>query len=189
MVELFVSYRTDDNVHATMAIADRLAAHFGRAHVFRDRDSLMLGMVYPSRIRRALERSDKVLAVIGPQWLDARDARGRSRIDNDRDWVRTELRMAFERGIPVIPILVDGTPLPTQVQLPVDVGLVALSQCHEVRHQSMDADVRALIEDLDPNGAAVLPPSTQTNTHNGNGDMFVNQGGNQTNNLSGRKRR
>jgi len=187
MVELFLSYRTDDSVHATMAIAERLGAHFGRDHVFRDRDSLMLGMVYPRKIRRALERCDKVLAVLGPRWLEAR---GRRRIDDERDWVRTELRMAFERDIPVIPILLDGTPLPAQDQLPADINLLSLSNFHEVRHQSLDADVRTLIEHLDPDGgAAGFRPATQNNVHNGRGNMFVNQGGNQTNNLNDRKSR
>jgi hypothetical protein len=122
MTDIFVSYRTDDSAHAAIAISDQLARYLGRAHVFRDRDSL-----YPRRIRRALERSATVLAVIGGHWLDARDARGRRRIDSPGDWVRLELRMAFERAIPVVPVLVDQTPLPTRSQLPEDIQLLSLS--------------------------------------------------------------
>jgi hypothetical protein len=186
MRTIFLSYRTDDSVHATMAISDRLVAHFGRESVFRDQDSVRVGMLYPRRIRRALERSDIVLAVIGPHWLDARDDRGNRRIDDPRDWVRTELRMAFRREIPVVPVLLDRTPLPVAEQLPVDLRQLPLSTYHQVRHQSMAADVQALVEKLDTAAgvpAAGPPPAVPSNVHhttvNGNGVAYVNQGGSQ----------
>jgi hypothetical protein len=189
MTELFLSYRTDDSVHATMAMSDQLADHFGRTHVFRDHDSLLLGMVYPHRIRRALERCGTVLAVIGPHWLSARDARGRRRIDNTRDWVRTELRMAFEREIPVVPVLLDGTPLPTRQQLPGDIGLLSLSTYHQVRHQSFADDVRTLIEKL---GGQIekTPPATYTQISHAErgGVIYSTQNGNQYNNNDGTHR-
>lgn len=70
---LFVRYRIDDSVHAAAAIADRLAQVFGPENVFRDRDALALGEIYPKKIRRALERCDTVLAVVGSSWPEARD--------------------------------------------------------------------------------------------------------------------
>ena len=189
MRTIFLSYRTDDSVHATMAISDRLVAHFGRDSVFRDQDSIRIGTLYPRRIRRALERSDIVLAVIGPNWLDARDSRGRRRIDNPRDWVRTELRMAFRREIPVVPVLLDRTPLPEAEQLPADLRQLPLSTYHLVRHQSMAADLDALIEKLGPATAApaaapppAVPSNVQHTTVNGNGVAYVSQGSQVINN-------
>lgn len=182
MTELFLSYRTDDSVHAATAISGQLARHFGRAKVFRDHDSLALGMVYPRLIRRAVQRCDKVLAVIGPHWLDARNARGGRRIDDPRDWVRVELRTAFGLGTPVIPVLLDQTPLPEQDRLPEDIRLLSLSNYWNVRHQSLEADVRGLIEKLDPGAPADArhaPPSSsysQDNQVHGNGDLYANQG-------------
>jgi hypothetical protein len=186
MKTIFLSYRMDDSVHATMAISSLLADHFGRDHVFRDCDSLQIGSLYPRRIRRALERSDIVLAVIGPHWLEASDDRGRRRLDDPRDWVRTELRMAFEREIPVVPLLLDRTPLPDQEQLPEDIRLLPLSTFHQVRHQSLTADLQALVERLDPaagvpaTNAAPSPLSNaQHTTVTGNGVAYVSQNGSQ----------
>lgn len=145
---LFVSYRTDDSVYAAAAIADRLTQAFGSDNVFRDRDALALGAIYPQKIRRALERSDTVLAIMGPSWLTARDPSGQRCLDNPHDWVRTELRMAFERGIPVVPVLLDSTPLPDRRLLPADIAALPLSTYWQVRHQSLESDVRGLVEGL-----------------------------------------
>lgn len=149
---LFVSYRIDDSVYAAAAIADRLVQVFGTENVFRDRDSLALGAIYPQKIRRALERCDTVLAVVGPSWLDARDSSGRRRLDDPQDWVRTELRMAFERDIPVVPVLLDDTPLPDPRRLPGDITALTLSTYWQVRHQSFESDIRGLIDGLIPGG-------------------------------------
>ena len=150
-LRLFVSYRIDDSVYATAGIADRLAQYFGRENVFRDRDTLALGAKYPESIRRALERCDTVLAVIGSAWLEIRDSSGQRSLDNPRDWVRTELRMAFERDIPVVPVLLDDTPLPDPSRLPADIAALTLSTFWQVRHQSFESDVRGLIDGLTRN--------------------------------------
>lgn len=147
MTKIFLSYRTDDSTYVVDRVRELLGTHFGHANVFRDRDSVALGDAYPRRIRRALERADVVLAIIGPRWLGV-DQSGRRRIDDPRDWVRTELRMAFERDIRVVPVLLDGTPLPTRDALPVELGSLSISTYWQVRHTTVDQDVRGLIERL-----------------------------------------
>lgn len=181
MSSLFISYRIDDSVHAATAINDRLTRHFGARNVFRDRDSLPLGARYPGRIRRALERCDTVLALIGPLWLDIRDAEGRRRLADPRDWVRTELRMAFEREIPVVPVLLDGTPLPAARRLPPDIADLSVCTCWQVRHESFESDVRGLIDRIAPpvpeTGASGF---VQHNTAHDSGRIIANQGGHQS---------
>lgn len=169
MTNLFLSYRTDDSVHATTSISDQLAQHFGRDHVFRDQDSLKLGALYPDNIRRALTRCDYVIAIIGPGWLAAQ------RLDDPDDWVRTELRMAFELRIPVIPVLLDQTPLPMPAQLPADLTLLSVSTSIQIRHQSLAADVRVLIERIDPPVANNAAPATFSQTNHGD-TVYSNQG-------------
>jgi hypothetical protein len=183
---LFISYRIDDSAYAAGAVADRLAARFGQANVFRDRDSLSLGSVYPKKIRRALERSDVVLAVVGPSWLDIRDRAGRRRIDDPRDWVRAELRMAFERDIPVVPVLLDHTPLPEPARLPADLAPLSRSTCWYLRRETFESDVRGLVDGIaDLTGSSAPPPRptgahTQNNHASGRGRIIANQGGDQT---------
>lgn len=179
MRRVFLSYRIKDSVHATAAISGLLVRHYGPDNVFRDRDSLPLGAVYPRRIRRELERSDVVLAVIGPSWLTIKNKNGVRCLDDERDWVRTELRMAFEREMPVVPILLDDTPLPDRSQLPADIALVSLSMYWQVRHRTFESDVRGLIENLE--GAQDTPfecgqGRTMTNTASAGGTIFANQG-------------
>jgi hypothetical protein len=150
MIEIFLSYRKQDSVHLTDLLSAALADHFGRRHVFRDKDSLLLGGLYPGRIRDAMQRCDVMIAVIGPHWLDARRASGGRRIDDPADWVRMELSTAFRREIRVIPVLLDGTALPDVTELPADLRSLARSQYWQIRHQSVDSDIKGLIEKLDP---------------------------------------
>ncbi|MEO6082493.1 MAG: toll/interleukin-1 receptor domain-containing protein [Umezawaea sp.] len=183
MPRVFLSYRKSDSVYATAAVADRVARQFGQENVFRDRDSLPLGVAYPRRILSVLERSDIVLALVGAAWLDVRDGAGRRRLDDPEDWVRMELRMAFEREIPVVPVLLDGTPMPEARLLPADIAALNLSTYWHVRHQSFESDVRGLIRGLTGDGER--PPSApepqagqnvQHNQSNGSGPFFANQG-------------
>lgn len=188
---LFVNYRRDDSVHAVMMIADRLARHFGRDAVYRDHDSIPLGTIYPDHIRKALRSSDAVLAVIGPRWLDFPKKGGSGRrIDDDDDWVRTELRTAFRRRIPVVPVLLDGGELPERDELPDDIALLSSSKYWHVRHRNMDYDITALIARLDamfPGNA--LPDEARPETGQGtnyqhnvatdNGTIYASQNGTQ----------
>jgi hypothetical protein len=54
--------------------------------------------------------------MIGPQWLtvcEREGARqGQRRLDDPDDFVRIEVESALARGIPVIPVLVDGAKMP-----------------------------------------------------------------------------
>jgi hypothetical protein len=177
--QLFLSYREDDSVHAVIALADRLAAHFGRDSVFRDRDSLTLGSLYPLRIRRALERSDVVLALIGPSWLDIRDDAGVRRLDRPKDWVRTELRMAFKRRIPVIPVLLDHTRLPTPDELPEPIRSLSSATFWRVSRESFDSDARGLIDGITRTVGAIepAPPGGNVQYNNASGGTIIaNQG-------------
>lgn len=190
MPDVFLSYRIADSVYAVREISNRMARRLGRTRVFRDQDSLALGSLYPRRIRKALEDCDVMVVVIGPQWLDARDKLGRRKIDDERDWVRIEIRTALEHRKQVVPVLLDGTSLPAPEQLPADIRRLAYAQACEIRHQSFDADVERLIQSLAP--SAVEPPAapaamtgpggtnnSQTITASGNGTVTANNNGTQ----------
>jgi hypothetical protein len=180
MTSFFLSYRTDDSVHATMVISERLALHFGRSAVFRDQDSLAPGMIYPRKIREAVTRSAQLLAIIGPHWLSAGDGRGRRRIDDPRDWVRTELRLAFEHNVPVIPVLLDETPLPRQKQLPHDIRLLSLSNYWRIRHQTFASDVDGLVQRLHPALTAGTGPVLDGEFEPAGGIAYAGSGRSQT---------
>ncbi|MGK3207300.1 toll/interleukin-1 receptor domain-containing protein [Amycolatopsis sp. MEPSY49] len=148
MRRIFISYRHEDSMYVAREIAAGLANRTGWQRVFRDRDSLRAGELYPMSIRDAVSAADLVLAIIGPHWLDAQDDRGRSRLADPRDWVRFELRTAFEHGIPVVPVLLDDVRLPSAAELPADVRSLSSSTCRRLRDRSFTTDLRGLIDEL-----------------------------------------
>src|SRR5206468_6258755 len=86
---IFLSYRRDDAGGEAHAIRVALRQEFGAGVLFVDSASLEPGAMWPEELRSALERTDTVLAVIGPDWLRAGTSEwGERRIDKGDDWVR-----------------------------------------------------------------------------------------------------
>ncbi|MBX3606758.1 MAG: toll/interleukin-1 receptor domain-containing protein [Piscinibacter sp.] len=130
MPDIFLSYRRKDSASATGRLADRLEEHFGPARVFHDHESILAGDDFAEAIHRAINVSTVVLAIIGPDWLDARDAQGARRLDDRSDFVRLEIESALEAGVAVVPVLVEGAAMPTAAQLPR--SLAAFARCQAV---------------------------------------------------------
>ena len=95
-----------------------------------------------------IAQCDALLAMIGPGWLDACDENGKRRLENPDDFVRIEIGTALKRGIPVIPILLEGTRIPKADQLPTDLKELALRNGIDVRHASFPQDMERLIRAL-----------------------------------------
>jgi hypothetical protein len=89
-----------------------------------------------------------LLAIIGPNWLHVRDERGNRRLDDPNDFLHVEIATALQRGIPVIPILLDGTSIPRTDQLPKELEELALRHGLDVRHASFHNDMDKLINGL-----------------------------------------
>ncbi|SES30625.1 toll/interleukin-1 receptor domain-containing protein [Streptomyces qinglanensis] len=107
MPHVFVNYRTGDGEQAATTIARDLTQRFGDGLVFRAGESIRPGQLYPDELLAAVRRSDVLLALIGPRWAEAPDTAhpDRRALDNEKDWVRTELLESFSRQIPVVPVL------------------------------------------------------------------------------------
>jgi hypothetical protein len=112
-----ISYRREDSSPVTGRLYDRLRAEFGRRNVFMDFDSIPFGVDFRDKIKHTLERARVVIAVVGPSWAGSRDP-GKRRIDDPTDFVRMEIAAALQRGIPVIPVLLDNTVMPSVEDLP-----------------------------------------------------------------------
>ena len=115
-----ISYRREDSLPIAGRLYDRLQAKFGKKNVFMDFDSIPPGMDFREQIKRMIERSNLVIAIIGPQWLGEQPDASR-RIDNPADFVRLEIAYALKRGIPVIPVLVNNTAMPSPDKLPQEI--------------------------------------------------------------------
>lgn len=142
---VFISYRRQDTSHLAGRLYDHLANRFGDAQVFMDIDSIEPGMDFTVSIARAVGACDVLLALIGPQWLTATDEEGQRRLDDPQDVVRLEINNALARGIRVIPILVDGVPMPRQQSLPDDLAPLVVRQAVPVRYGSFRSDTDHLV--------------------------------------------
>jgi hypothetical protein len=125
MPGIFISYRRTDAKGFAGALLRELKLRFGPAHVFMDVEDIDGGTDFPVALERAVDTCDILLALIGPGWLEARDAAGARRLEDPRDFVREEIRRALGRGIRVIPVLLDGAPLPPVAALPDDLAPLA----------------------------------------------------------------
>ncbi|MCB1784746.1 MAG: TIR domain-containing protein [Chromatiaceae bacterium] len=147
---LFVSYRREDSRAVTGRICDRLTAHFGRRGVFRDVDSIPIGMDFRDKIRETIDQADMLVAVIGPRWVDIRDQHGEVRLAQPEDYVRLEIESALAKGIPVIPVLIDDAPMPGTDQLPESLAQFAyLNALFIPREPFFHAGVDKLIEEIE----------------------------------------
>lgn len=115
---IFICYRREDSAGVAGRIYDRLAQTFGRNAVFKDVDSIPLGINFRDYIDSAVNRCDLVLVVIGKRWVEATDKDGSRRLDDAEDSVRVEIETALRRNIPIIPLLVQNASMPPRASLP-----------------------------------------------------------------------
>lgn len=145
---IFISYRRQDSADATGRIYDRLLQSFDRKQVFKDVDSIPLGVDFRAHLGDVVGRCSLLLAIIGPQWLNVNGPNGR-RLDDAGDFVRIEIEAALARNIPVIPLLVGGAELPSERELPPSLAAITFRNGIAVRpdpdfHRDMDRLISGL---------------------------------------------
>ena len=147
--QIFISYRRDDSSGVAGRIYDRLSSHLASNHIFMDVDKIDPGVDFIDAIEKSVASCDALIAVIGRRWLILADEEGRRRVDNPEDFVRIEIATALERGVRVIPVLVDGAIMPRSAELPDDLKALARRQALEIRHDRFDDDCGQLIGALE----------------------------------------
>jgi hypothetical protein len=142
---IFISYRRDDTSHAASRLHKDLCAQFGEKHIFVDVHQISPGEDFAEKIYSRMDNCQVLLALIGKQWLDSKDAVGNRRLDNPQDFVRLEIETALQRGIPVVPILFDGVSMPTREKLPSSLEKLTSFQAQEIAEIRWDHDVSKLM--------------------------------------------
>jgi hypothetical protein len=149
MPSIFLSYRRSDSSGHAGRLADALEARYGRDAVFRDVESIEAGALFDEAIEQAVSNCRVFLPLIGDEWLDAAAPDGRRRLDDPADFVRREVAAALRRGVPVIPVLLDGAPMPSEARLPPDLQPLARHHALELSETRWDYDVQRLVEAVD----------------------------------------
>ena len=104
---------------------------------------------------------DVVLVLIGRRYLDVTDDSGSRRLDDPDDIVRLEVEAALRRGIPVVPVLVDGASVPKRTELPEQMSALARRNGIPVRYDpDFHNDMERLIKGLSPSRSAPVAPTT-----------------------------
>jgi hypothetical protein len=130
--KVFVSYRRDDSPYVAGRVFDSLQHRFGAGAVLRDVDSFPLGVDFRRSIDHAVSDATVVLVVVGRKWFGPESTADR-RIDNPADFIRIEIGAALARGIPVVPLLVDGATMPEPTTLPEDIREFAYRNAVSIR--------------------------------------------------------
>lgn len=169
MSKILISYRQEDSADVTGRIYDRLVHQFGREAVFKDVDSTPLGVDFRTFLDQQVAECDTFLAVIGRNWIKAKDRKGKSRLEDPGDFVRIEVESALKRNIPIIPVLVGGASIPPAALLPTSIQDLSYRHGIAVRpdpdfHKDMDrliAHLRKPGQDITEPQAKPVSPSTQ----------------------------
>ena len=146
--KVFISYRRSDSAAYAGRIWDRLERELGRDLLFMDVDAIPLGTNFPKVLHEEVAKCGVLLAMIGPNWLDVRDEHKKRRLDDPNDPVRIEIAQGLQRGIPVIPILLDNATIPKADQLPKDLKELASRNGMHIHHASFHDDMNRLIRKL-----------------------------------------
>ena len=149
MAKIFISYRRDDSAGHAGRIYDRLRDHFGPDDVFMDIDTISPGRDFVDEVRQAVGACDGLVAIIGKEWLTISDATGTPRLENPDDIVTLEISTALERGIRVIPVLVQGSQMPDAADFPESLKELAQRNAQEISDRSFNSDAQSLIEALE----------------------------------------
>jgi TIR domain len=146
---IFISYRRQDSGDVTGRIYDRLVQQFGREAIFKDVDSIPLGVDFRGVLDNAVGQCNLLLAVIGRQWLSGQNESGARRLDDPRDFVRIEIESAIRRDIPVIPLLVQGAGMPGENDLPTSLQALVYRNAIPIRpdpdfHHDIDRLIKGI---------------------------------------------
>lgn len=146
MPSTFISYRRDDAAGYAGRLHDALERRLGRDEIFRDVDTLEPGQDFADAIDARIGACRVFIAMIGREWLDARDGSGRRRLDQPGDYVRKEIASALaRREVRVIPVMIEGASMPDADSLPDDIRALTRKQALHLRDDAWDFDVDRLV--------------------------------------------
>ncbi len=153
---IFINYRREDSSGESGRLFDNLVERYGEERVFRDVDRGTPGVPFPELVDSAVRGSTVVLIVIGRRWLD--DVRSRA-AEGVTDYVLMEIRTALQHRVHVIPVLLDGTPMPSPRDLPEDLAPLSTIGAQELSQSRWEYDVSRLFKVLDGLVAPQPPPT------------------------------
>lgn len=138
----------------TGRLHDALSRLLPDHEIFMDVDDTPAGVDFRDHINGYLDKCGAALVMIGPDWLSAEDDAGGRRLDRPDDLVRLEVAAALGRAVPVIPVLVEQAPMPSEHDLPDTLKDLAWRNARPLRK---DPDFRRDAEEIADELRKLLP--------------------------------
>lgn len=146
---VFINYRRGDEPAAAGRLFDHLERSFPPERLFLDVDSIPPGRDFVKELEIKVEACDVLLAVIGRNWLDARDAHGVLRLQDPRDFVHIEIASALRMDKRVIPVLVNDAQMPRTEDLPEPLRPLAHRNAVRLTHERFKSDAQGLVKAIE----------------------------------------
>ncbi len=147
-VVVFISYRRADTSADAGRLYDALRRRLGRDSLFMDVDSIRPGQDWVEAVHGAVSKCDVLLALIGPDWGEARDGEGNRRLEDELDRVRLEIEAALKADKSVIPVLFERARMPHASELPESLRPLLRRHAIRISHETFDSDLRGLLRAL-----------------------------------------
>jgi hypothetical protein len=134
--KIFISYRREDAADVAGRIRDWLVQtrRITREDIFMDVSTILPGADFMKVITDTIRQCRAVIVVISPSWLKQVNS-------PDTSYVRAEAEIALDQLVTVIPVLVGGTKLPDDEQLPEKLRVLKRLNAQPLRHETFDYDM------------------------------------------------
>lgn len=117
---IFISYRRNDSRGYALALSEHLSRTLTKINVLIDQD-LQVANDFETQIDIWISKTDLFIAIVDRDWARYDLDKGKFSIQEDKDWIRIELRSAKRYGVDIAPVLIDGASMPEKGILPSDI--------------------------------------------------------------------
>lgn len=152
MNRIFISYRSSDGKKDADRLCADLSRLLGEDQVFFDKQDLQGGSSWRDAINATLGTRPVVLLLITPDLFGMVHPEGGRRIDRDDDPIRNELLTAQHSGAIIVPLLTEGTLMPSASSVPEPLRFINEAHALKLRTDDWAKDVERILDDLRAHG-------------------------------------
>jgi hypothetical protein len=149
---VFINYRRADAEATALAIYDRLAPRLGKENVFLDHEVLIGGDDWRKTINARIDSCGVMLALIGPNWLNAlHDRSQQEALGEIEDVAREEIERALARDldIEIVPLLLKDAPMLSPDDLPKSLRQLTEKHFEPLTIPTIEGDIDRILKELE----------------------------------------
>jgi len=144
--KIFISYRRDDTQYQVDILHEEMLKYgIPKENIFKDIESISLGVNFDEAIDQALESADIALIIIGEHWFDEKN---KKRLQDPNDFVRREVAKSLQKQNKVVVPVLYSTQMPPTDELPDDLKDLWRKNAIEITRKHMHEDIKAMLERL-----------------------------------------